>query len=160
MSIWENFDDIVSVDELEEAKAQFEPVEAGQYNAILEEMKADVTQTGQPKLAGRFRLVDNGKIVFYNQVLYNANYPQMNAVNVANALHMISALKGEDIEYTKLSDIATEAESLIMGVEYTIEVSYATKDIEKKYARIKIIEEPTSLEDIEVSDGTGEDVPF
>ncbi len=152
MSIWDRFDDIASAEEVETAKKKFEPIEIGRYQTILEELKPDENRDGLPMLKGKFKCVDGGRVIFYNQNLQNLNYPNLTASNIADATVFVGALLGEEIAFKGLADLAKRVEEVEIGKEFTIEVSYGKKDTDRKYPKLKVI----PAEDIP----TDESMPF
>lgn len=156
MSVWERFDDIASVDEVVDAKNKFTPIEAGEYEVALEELKPDENKDGLPMLKGKFRILDSNRFVFYNQNLQNLNYPDMTASMIADAVNFVGNLMDEEIEYKGLTDLAQKVESITLGEVYKIKVFYGTKDLEMKFPKIKVLEK---LKDITPVAGEGE-VPF
>ena len=60
MSLWERFNNIATVDEVEVAKAVYSPVEAGKYYAILNKIEAGESSSGLPMLKASFKL-ESGK---------------------------------------------------------------------------------------------------
>lgn len=148
-NLWERFENIVSKDEVADVKAQFEPIEAGDYKVILENIEPSESKAGLPMLKGKFRMIDNNRIVFYNQMLQNLNNPQMTAVNVNEANNFINALTGEDIEFDTLGKLAERVTNISVGGVYTITVSYGKKDFDMKFPKIKIVgKEAEELENI------------
>lgn len=148
-NLWERFENIVSKDEVADVKAQFEPIEEGDYKVILENIEPSESKAGLPMLKGKFRMIDNNRIVFYNQMLQNLNNPNMTAVNVNEANNFINALTGEDIEFDTLGKLAERVTNISMGGVYTITVSYGKKDFDKKFPKIKIVgREAEELENI------------
>ena len=85
-NIWDRFDSIVKPEEVIEAKSKFEPTEAGKYEVTLEELIPSENKDGLPALKGRFRTIEGNKVIFYNQNLQNLNFPEMTAVNIAEAI--------------------------------------------------------------------------
>ena len=65
----------------------------------------------------------------------------MTAGNIARALDFVGKIIGEDIKFTSLGDFAELIENIKINpdVTYVIEVSYADKDTEHKFAQVKII---------------------
>lgn len=148
-NLWERFENIVSKDEVADVKAQFEPIEAGDYKVILENIEPSESKAGLPMLKGKFRMIDNNRIVFYNQMLQNLNNPQMTAVNVNEANNFINSLTGEDIEFDTLGKLAERVTNISVGGVYTITVSYGKKDFDMKFPKIKIVgKEAEELENI------------
>lgn len=138
-NLWERFENIVSKDEVADVKAQFEPIAAGDYKVILENIEPSESKAGLPMLKGKFRMIDNNRIVFYNQMLQNLNNPQMTAVNVNEANNFINALTGEDIDFDTLGKLAERVTNISVGGVYTITVSYGKKDVEMKFPKIKVV---------------------
>lgn len=139
-NLWERFDDIATPDEIEEARVQATPLEAGNYTMILQEIKPDESkEAGLPMLKGVFRLEENNRAVYYNQVLQNLNYPNLTARNIAAAVEFVGGLLGEEITYTGLSALADDVERIEIGTKVIMEVSYAKKDTEKKFPVLKVI---------------------
>ena len=114
MSLWARFDGIANADEVMEAKSKFENPKAGTYiGCTLMSLAPAENKDGLPVLKGTFKTAE-GKTMYYYQNLQNVNYPDMTAVNVADAVAMVSTLKGEEIEFTGLESLATEIEALPM----------------------------------------------
>ncbi len=139
MGIWDRFDDIANTEEVKEAQSKYAPVEAGEYDCVLEELVPSESKNGLPMLKGKFKRVDGGSYIFYNQMLQNLNNPEMTAVNIAEAVSFVSKLAGETIEFKGLADFARRIEELPTGDTYRIKVSYSDKDVEHKFARLKCI---------------------
>lgn len=138
-SVWERFESIANTEEVAEAKSRFESPEIGDYVATLESLEATESKEGLPMLKGMFKVVATGKGLFYNQMLQNINYPNMTAVNIADAVTFLSAVKGEEISYTGMSALADEVESIELGKEYIVNVSYGKKDLEQKFPKLKVL---------------------
>lgn len=139
MGVWDRFDAIASADEVENAKTQFAPLDAGDYEMVLEEIEPTESANGLPMLKGKFRTVEGGKVVFYNQMLQNLNAPNMTAVNIAEAVTFVSGLLGEDIKFEGLAKFAEVVSGITVGETYTVNVSYGKKDLERKFAKLKIV---------------------
>jgi len=140
-SIWERFDTIVTPEEVVEAKVQFAPIPAGKYLMRLEEITPAESKDGLPMLKGKFRIVATNRIVFYNQMLQNLNYPDMTKFNISEAVTFVEGLIKEEIDYVGLSQLEEIVKSIPLGEEYMIEVSYGKKDLEMKFPKLKIIPE-------------------
>lgn len=142
MGIWDNFNDIASIDEVKdgvnEVKYQNEPLPVGDYIMTLQEIAPSESKNGLPMIKGVFRL-DNNRPVFYNQMLQNLNYPNLTALNIAEAVNFLSGLSGEEIEYTGLSQLEEIVNSLESGIVAEINVSYGKNDFEQKFPKLKII---------------------
>lgn len=150
MSLWERFDSIVDATEVEELKNSFAPLEAGVYEAKLEELVAGESKQGLPMLKGKFRLMNN-RIVFYNLPLQNVNYPDMTAKNVAKAVADVSVLLGEEVKFeslgsfgglvTTMSDIEGKLLPAFAEKIFEIKLSYRKNDLEMKFPEIKVVKE-------------------
>lgn len=159
-NVWERFESIATVDEVESAKSKFTPIDPGNYEAVLEELVPGESKDGLPMLKGRFGMVADNRKVFYNQMLQNLNYPDMTAVNIADAVAFISRLVGEDIEFAglgKLADMVTDignptSEATVIGNTYNIKVSYGKKDIEMKFPKISVVGAVVEVEPLNDSD--------
>lgn len=154
-NLWERFDSIATPTEVNEAKAQFAPVEEGTYRVVLEEIQPAESKDGLPMLKGKFKMVDGGRFLFYNQMLQNLNYPNMTAVNIADAVNFISRLLGEEVEFTGLADLADTVMSIPTGGEYSVKVTYGKKDLDKKFPKLEVLEETDAFEPVD-----DEDIPF
>jgi hypothetical protein len=138
-NVWERFDGIASAKEVEEAKVQYDQPEAGFYEAKLVSIEPSESKDGLPMLKAQFKTLEGGKTLFYNQMLQNLNYPNMTAVNIADAVKFVSKVIGSDYEFEGLSKFADFVKGISIGNIYKVEVFYATKDTEKKYPKLKII---------------------
>lgn len=155
-NLWERFDDIAKPEDVMEAKIQFTPVEEGTYEAKLEELVPGESKSGLPMLKGKFRLTESGRIVFYNQMLQNLNYPNMTAINIAEAVDFVGGILGEEIEFTGLGALSELISEIPIGSTHYVDVSYGPKDFEKKYTKLKIVDKP---EELELGQDT-DDIPF
>jgi hypothetical protein len=138
-NLWDRFDGIATPEEVEQAKVQAEPLEAGNYQMKLTDIKADTNKDGLPMLKGVLEL-ETGKKVYYNQMLQNLNYPQMTAVNIKDAVEFISGIIGVEVVFEGLGKLAVLIEQIVTGGDYIVEVSYGKKDAEMKFAKLKVIE--------------------
>ena len=145
-NLWSRFDSIVTPDEVVEAKSQFSSIEEGVYKVTLEELAPAENKDGLPMLKGKFRMVEGNRIIFYNQNLQNLSYPQMTAVNIAEAVTFISDLTGEEYEFDGLARFADFITTIPLGEIYHIQVTYGAKDLDKKFPKLKIVEEPEVLD--------------
>lgn len=163
---WARFDDIAKPEEVMEAKAQFEPIEVGVYKMRLEEIKPTESKKGLPMLAGKFRLIKSNRVLFYNQMLQNLNYPHMTTVNVVEAVAFIGQLVGEEIEFTGLGNLGEIVMAIPVNSEYHIEVTYGDKDYEKSFPKLRVVDESEVKEDIDDNQdvsgfhSTSDDIPF
>lgn len=163
-NLWERFESIATVEEVEVAKekSSFTPIEPGNYKATIEELAPSESKDGLPMLKGKFRL-ENNRILFYNQMLQNLNYPDMTAVNIADAVNFISRLVDNDVAFEglgKLADLVTDigdvnSDNTVIGTEYNIKVSYGKKDTEMKFPKISVL---GVVEEVDVL--TDDDIPF
>lgn len=138
-NVWERFNDIADTKEVAEERAKYAPLESGTYKMKLEEIKADEDQNGLPVIKIRFRTTTN-KVVFYNLRLQNLNYPEMTAGNIAKAVEFVSSIVGEEIGFTTLSAFADLIDRIPVGGMYNVKVSFATKDVDKKYPVLTVID--------------------
>lgn len=139
MGIWENFDDIASTEEVQNATAKYSPVNAGDYEAVLENIEPSFSKNNLPMIKGKFRLLEGGRLVFYNQMLQNLNYPDMTADNIAEAKEFIEKLSDEEFEFAGLDDLATRVQEIKLGGTYKIRITYGKKDYDKKFPKIKCL---------------------
>lgn len=136
---WIKHNDVVSKDDVLNPKLKITPIEPGIYEARLEQFEPSESKKGLPMIKGRFRLKNN-RIIFYNQMLQNVQYPHMTAVNIAAAVKTVGQLLGEKIEFENMGSFAELIDSLPLGGLYKIEVSYGKKDIARNFTKIEIIE--------------------
>lgn len=167
-SVWERFNNIASSEEVKEAmekKKEFAPLEAGEYECVLEEMTPALNKTGLPMLKGKFRTKEN-RVIFYNQMLQNLNYPEMTAVNIADAIDFVGGLTGEELSIEELGGISGFenyiSEKVIFGSVYKVRVSYGKKDVEKQFPKLAIIRDISDNEDfVNIPDNVEDDgLPF
>lgn len=145
-NVWERFENIVNKDEVAEAKAQFEPIDAGEYKVTLDAIAPSESKAGLPMLKGKFKIAGTNRFIFYNQMLQNVNNPKMTAVNVNEASKFVNALTGEELEFETLGVLARRVEAITLGGEYTISVSYGDKDEDRKFPKLKIVgKEPEDI---------------
>ena len=144
-NVWDRFEGIANTDEVETAKARFTPIDAGDYMVVLEKLEPTESQKGLPMLKGSFKTVEGGKTIFYNQMLQNLTKPEMTASNIADAVNFFSGIIGADYKFTGLSKFANDVSNIPMGGDYKINISYGQKDLDRKFARIKILEKLNSL---------------
>lgn len=158
-NVWERFDDIAKPEEVMEAKSQFTPVEEGTYKVLLETIEPSESKSGLPMLKGKFRIMDSNRIVFYNQMLQNLNYPNMTAVNIAEAVSFVGGLIEDEVEFTGLKAFAELISQIPIGSEHWVQVSYGKNDHEKKFTQLTVVETPVEIDEIEGND-LDDDVPF
>ena len=136
---WLKYNDVVSKDDVLNPKPRITPLEPGTYEARLEQFEPSESKKGLPMIKGRFRLKNN-RIIFYNQMLQNTQYPNMTAVNIAAAVKTVGQLLGEKIEFENMGSFAELIDSIPLGGLYKIEVTYGKKDIARNFTKIQIIE--------------------
>jgi hypothetical protein len=162
-NVWSRFENIASTEEVNAEKEKFKPIDAGDYEAVLEELKADVNKDGLPMIKGKFRTTTN-RVLFYNQNLQNLNYPNMTAVNIADAVGVIDAITGEEIPYTGLADLAERVDAVQTGGTYSVRVSYGKNDFDMKFPKIKVLGEAETASGetgfLNIPDGIDEELPF
>lgn len=146
-NVWDRFEGIASADEVLEAKVQSAPLDEGDYKMTLLELKPDESKEGLPKISGKFQM-ESGKIVYYNQMLLNLNYPDMTKVNIADAVKFFEGLLGYEYEFTSLPKFASDVEEFVCGDDYIINVSFARKDTDKKYPKLKVVEKLMSDDNV------------
>ena len=113
---------------------------------MLELLEPSESEKHIPMLKSRFRMKSNNRIVFYNLMLQNISKPEMTAVNIAEAVNFINSLTGEDYSFTNLGEFAQYISTLmVVGREYTIQISYGAKDVDQKFPKVKVL--PTIPED-------------
>ena len=147
MSIWERFESIADVEKINEVKHTFAPVKEGVYKTMLEVISPAESKNGLPMIKGKFRMTDNNRILFYNQVLQNLNYPDLTQRNIAEAVNFIGGLLGEDYTFTSLVDMANTLESIPVGSEHYIRVTYGNRDLDRKFPVLAV----TTKEDFDIS---------
>lgn len=138
-NIWERFEGIVSKTEVEDVKAQFTPIEPGEYQMILESIEPGESKSQLPMLKGKFRLVDGNRVVFYNQMLQNISNPRMTAVNVNEAVRFVEGLTGEEIEFDTLAGLADIVSNIPTGGTYNVSVTYGKNDFEMKFPKLTVV---------------------
>lgn len=148
MGVWERFEGIASAEEVLASAYSRKPLKEGTYRMILKKIGFGESKNGLPMLKGEFRLVDGGRIVYYNQNLQNPNYPDMSADNIGRAMLFISGLSGKSLEEV-IADVDDVLGELETETEHEIKVSYGKKDVEKKYPVLEVVvpEESEEVED-------------
>lgn len=137
---WTRFDGIAKPEEVQEAQDTFKPLDAGEYVMKLESIEPSETKDGLPMVKGKLRTVDGNKMVFYNQTLQNISRPDMTKFNIAEAVEFISGLVGEKIQFKSIPALAETITGITVGGLYKVKVSYGAKDLDMKFAKLKIIE--------------------
>lgn len=148
-NVWERFDNIAKPEEVMDAKSQFKPLPEGIYELVLEELAPSTSKNGLPMLKGKFRVKSNNKLVFYNQMLQNLNYPDFTEKNIAQAVSFLEDLTGQEIEFKGLKKLAKFVESIPMGSEHVAEIYYEDNDTEQKWAKIRLVVEEDEVEEVE-----------
>lgn len=138
-NIWDRFETIATPTEVETAQNDFAPIDAGDYDCTLTEIKPSETKQGLPMIKGKFKCIDGSKTLCYNQVLQNINNPDYTKNNIASAVTFISKLLGEKITFTGMSAFAEQVSEVPTGTKYTINVSYGDKDFDMKFPRLKVV---------------------
>lgn len=143
-NVWDRFESIVKAEEVVEARSSFEPLDEGEYEVKLESIEAGESKSGLPMMKVKLRTKEN-RVIFFNQMLQNINYPRMNALNVATANAFVNGLRGEDITFTTLTELADRIATTELDKEYIVKLSYGNKDTERSFPKITILE---NLEEI------------
>lgn len=160
-NLWERFDSIASKDEVETAKAQFSPLPAGEYAVVLESVEAAESKDGLPMLKAKLRVVENNRVIFHNQMLQSLNYPNMTAVNIAEAIDFLSKVTGQDVEFEGLGKLAQFISEVPVGGEYKVKVSYGKNDLDQKFPKVKVLAAEVSVETMDFTAAIGDDdMPF
>lgn len=147
-NIWERFENIATPDEVAAVEVEFTPIEAGDYECVLNELKPAESKQGLPMIKGKFTCVKDGKFIFYNQMLQNLNNPDYTARNIKSATWFVGKLLDEKIEYTGMTDFAQTISSVPTGGSYIVNVSYGEKDFDKKFPRLKVVRKIEDDEDL------------
>lgn len=137
---WTRFEGIAKPEEVQEAQDSFKPIDAGEYVMKLESIEPSETKDGLPMLKGKLRMLDNNRLVFYNQTLQNITRPDMTKFNIAEAVEFVSGLVGEKIQFKSIPALAEVITGITVGGLYKVKVSYGTKDLEMKFPKLKITE--------------------
>lgn len=137
---WSRFQDIVTPEEVNEAKAQFSPIDAGEYEVTLESIEPSESKQFLPMIKGKFKTTDNGRFIFYNQMLQNISRPDMTKVNIAEAVDFIGGLVGEEVVFKSIPDLKTVIINIPAGQKYRIRVSYGAKDVDRQFPKLKIVQ--------------------
>lgn len=157
-TVWDRFDSIASAEDVIEATSSFTPIEAGEYAATLDKIQATESKSsGLPMLATCFRL-DNNRVVYFNQMLQNLNYPSMTAVNIAEAVKLIQGVTGTEFEFTGLADLASIVEATAIGGRFKIKISYGAKDLNQSFPKLAILEK--LADDLAEDELAEDDLPF
>lgn len=156
---WERFDSIAKPEAIMEAKAQFDPIEPGIYKMIVEGFEAGESKSGFPMLKGRFRLAENNRVLFYNQVLQVPNQDWLTERNIAAAIVLLEGMLEENIEFEGLAQLGELVNNIPTGSEHFIEVTYGVTDHKKSFPELKVVEEPVKVDDFE-ENTLDEDVRF
>ena len=155
MSMWERFEGIATPEEVKNAQVDFKPLPAGKYPLILKTMEASESKDGLPMFKASFERVDNGNLVYYNQILQNINYPNITAKNIKRVVILVNGMTEKSYEYSGMGSfeeyIKTSAPS-VLDKEFLIEVSYDKKDaVDMKYPIYTVV--PSEF-------GETDEVPF
>lgn len=146
---WQRFDNIVKPEAIMEAKAEFDPVEPGTYKMIVESFEAGESKSGMPMLKARFRLAENNRVLFYNQVLQVIGQDWLTERNIAEAIVLLEGMLEEDIEFEGLGQLGELVNSIPTGSEYYMEVSYDSNDHEQSFPKLEVVEKPAEIDDFE-----------
>lgn len=155
-NLWTRFDSIATSDEVEVAKAKFKPLDSGNYDVVLEGIEAGEAKSGLPMLKVKFRTTSN-RLLFVNQMLQNLNNPEMTAINIANAVVLVSSLMNEDIVYTgmeKLAETIEQCANDYVGMQYKINVSYGDKDTDMSFPKVRVLSDYESIAPLDDDDET------
>ena len=151
-NLWERFEGIAKPEEVEAAKSQFEPLPAGLYEMTLESIEAGESKDGLPMLKGKLRTSEN-RVVFYNQMLQNLNFPNMTAVNIGEAVTFVSGLLGEEVDFQGMGAFGELIPTIPVGGTYSVRLTYGKNDTDMKFPKLRI-EEPIKLAEVD------NDIPF
>ena len=138
-NIWDRFESIATSEEVATAKSKYAPIDAGDYEVVLESIAPAENKDGLPMIKGVFAMLEGGRKLFYNQNLRNLSNPDRTADNIYDATVFIGALLGEEVVYTTMKEFAEKIESIPTGVNYTMNVSYGKKDLDRKFPKLKVV---------------------
>ena len=152
-NLWERFNGIASMEEVEKAKSQYINPEKGVYELTLVRLEPSESQAGLPMIKGAFKLGEGNDLVGYMQMLQNINMPTMTAVNIADGVKFLSGILGEEVEFKSVSGLAdlilqmnhldADGNAIELKEEfqktYLVDISYGKKDTDNKYPKFKII---------------------
>lgn len=158
-NVWKRFDGVAKPEEVMEAKSGFDPILPGVYEMAIEELKPSTSKNGRPMLKGRFRLVEDNRVLFYNQVLQVIGHDWLTNRNIAEVQVLIEGILEEEFEYTGLADLADVIEDIPVGTVHKFQVEYDNNDEEHSFPILSIakdIDEPIEEHD----EDEGEDIPY
>lgn len=138
MGIWENFEGMVTVEEVMDAKENmFEKPTAGHHNCELLSITNAVTQQNQPQVRFKFRDLDTGKTLQRSMFLTNQNYPERTPQEIVRCINFIKDVTGEEITFTSFGAFEQVVENLPIGKKVVLNVKYKNED--SKYADIYFV---------------------
>lgn len=136
MGIWENFEGMVSAEEIKEARESvFENPTAGRYPVEVMSIVCSTTQTGIPCVKFKLKNELTGKLVGMTKTLFSTTNPEYTPKNIANALIAIEDFTDTEVVFTNLAKLEKDIALLPMGKKCNIDVTYRNED--SKYPDIK-----------------------
>lgn len=161
MSVWEKFENIVSVEEVEElSKRRFEKPKAGQHNVELLAVEPSESSNGLPLVKFKFKDIDNKQFINCSMFLTNQFYPERNAQELNKVITVLSKL-GNDIDFINMVDLEERIMATETGGKYLINLTYRNETT--KYPNFEVINRiPDDVNDtFETVENEGyEELPF
>ena len=157
MSIWENFDSMADATKVQEEENKRNPFPEGETKLVLNEILVKEDPDGLPTIKTIFGSIEYSRRLFNTKFILSLMYPQYNDKNSAEANLFVNGLRGENVEFTKLSEMLDRAEKTEIGKTYNCRVFYKDNDVAKKYPQIEILGIDGEVDVFKVED---DDVPF
>ncbi len=144
MSIWKEFENLVSVEEMvSEQKAQekkFEPFTEGTYTFKVESLSVD---PNNPTIIVEYTEIDTGRKLRNNMFLHSDLYPQYTVQNIKRALTFLGKLTNTFLEYKSMERIANIVEyvgkyALEDNLVVEGQVWFKKNDTDKRYPQVTL----------------------
>lgn len=140
MGIWENFEGMVTAEEVTEAKENtFAKFASGNYNCEIISIECGVTTQNQPIVKFKFKEVDSNRLLGTNLFLTNQNYPERTPTEIVKCLNFIKSVTGEELTFTSFGKFEADVLALPMGKLSVLEVKYRNETA--KYPDVYFVED-------------------
>lgn len=157
-NIWERYNKIVTVEEVNEVqKNDFKKPKAGEYIVNLISVKPSETSAGVPTVKFIFEDIVNGSKYLYTMFLQDTNYIDGTARSINNMLKFVRMATGIELKFTSMEKLCDDLNAVKYDGKIKIFVSYPRKD--SKYPKFAILER--IKDEYEILEGYDEeDMPF
>lgn len=137
MSVWEKFENIISIEEFQEvASKKYEKPTAGHHNVELLAIETTETADGYPLVKFKFKDIDDMQFISCSMFLVNKFNPDKTADNIDDVIKRVRKL-GNDIDFAGMVKLDEDISKTEVGGHYVINIRYRNEN--SKYPEFDVI---------------------